>query len=249
MVILGALILGWGCGLLVNYLSDILPLARKLTAPVCLNCSTPFSWGDYLLFKTCHSCGHKRSLRTWIVQAFFVIAIIWIAVSPPFLPGFWLGALLLTYFGLVAVIDLEYKAILLPTTYFGVLLGLVGGIVIHGVVDTLVGGAAGLLIMFGLYKFGEVFVKVLGKIRHQEIDEVALGEGDVYLMGVLGLMVGWPYVIGGLVFSMLAAGLVSGLIVVVSLILRKYQALVAIPYAPFLLFGAWVMLFIPKTLN
>ena len=55
---------------------------------------------------------------------------------------------LLLYFGVVTVIDLEQRLILHPVSLVGAVIGLVVGFWLHGWVDTLAGGAAGFLMMF-----------------------------------------------------------------------------------------------------
>jgi leader peptidase (prepilin peptidase)/N-methyltransferase len=63
---------------------------------------------------------------------------------------------------------------------------------------------------------------------------VALGFGDVNLAGVIGLMLGWPLIVFGLLFAILLGGAFSLLFVVFMMSRKKYEAFSAIPYAPFL---------------
>ncbi len=85
----------------------------------------------------------------------------------------------------------------------------------------------------------------MAKRRNQEVED-ALGFGDVNLAGIVGLLLGWPEVVGGLLLAIIAGGVVSGLIMLVMAVLRKYKAMTAIPYAPFLILGAIIFLYIPK---
>ncbi len=167
-------------------------------------------------------------------------------LTPPGRLGFWAGIGLLAFFSLVAVIDLEYRLVLHPVSLAGAVIGLAVGIWQKGPVDTLLGGAAGFGMMFLLYYFGILFTRLMARIRHQEIDEVALGYGDVNLAGVIGLMLGWPEIVGGLLLAILLGGLISALIMAGMAVLRRYKAMTAIPYAPFLLIGAIIFLYIPK---
>lgn len=246
MEIFLVILLGLAGGWVVNYLADVLPRYRKVQRPVCLSCDSEHSWTNYLLLKPCANCGQKRPLRTWVVLTISFISTLTFYFFPPVRLGFWLAALLFTYFLIVAVIDAEHKAILIPTTLFGLGLGLLTGWSIHGSWISLLGGAAGVGIMAGLFYFGKFFVKLMERIKKQEIDETALGEGDVYLMAVLGLMMGWPEVIGGLILGILLAGLFSAGMVLFSVIFRKFRAFTAIPYAPFLLLGAFIMIFLAR---
>jgi leader peptidase (prepilin peptidase)/N-methyltransferase len=156
--------------------------------------------------------------------------------------GYWLGLLLFTYFGLVVVIDLEHRLILHNTSIVGALIGFGIGVQLHGVRAALLGGLAGYGIMLVLYLLGDVFVKYMSRRRGEAIDEVALGFGDVNLAGIVGLLLGWPGIILGLLFTILAGGVASLIVIAVMLIRRKYHAFSAIPYGPFLILSIILLL-------
>jgi hypothetical protein len=242
VLILIALITGWLAGLLVNYLSDVLPLTRRFSQPTCRNCGKKFQWSDYLLLKPCQD-GHRRSLRTWFVQALVLGAAIYIWFFPPRILGYWLGLILLVYFFTILVIDLEHRLILHPTSFFGAFLGFGFGILLHGLIPTLIGGLAGFGIMFALYYLGVLFTRYLSRRRGEPIEEEALGFGDVNLGGILGLLLGWPLIWIGLLASILIGGLASLILIVGMLFFKKYQAFTAIPYAPFLILGTILLLY------
>jgi leader peptidase (prepilin peptidase) / N-methyltransferase len=237
---------GWLMAYLINYLSDTLPVTRRFSAPACAACDQPLPLKSCLLLQSCPACGRRRSLRTWIVQIVIPLAYIYLVIIPPGRLGFWAGAGLLAFFAVIAVIDIEHRLILHPVSWVGAGIGLAIGIWQKGLVVTLLGGAAGYAIMFALYYLGILFNRLMARIRHQETDEVALGYGDVNLSGILGLMLGWPEVAGVLILAILIGGITSGLIMLAMTILRRYRPMTAIPYAPFLLIGAIVFLYIPK---
>ncbi len=247
MEIILAVIVGIVSGWVINYLADVLPVNRRFSAPVCVRCHAVISWRDYFAYKKCPQCQARRSLRTWIVQILTPALAAFLYFYPPARLGFWLGFGLLVFFGLVAVIDIEYRAILIPVNIAGAIIGVIIGLKIRDIGYTLLGGVVGFLVMLGIYYFGIFFNKMYGRMRHIEVDEVALGLGDVYLSGGLGLMMGYPEVIGGLVTGVIIAGVVSLGIVVFSMLARRYKPLQAIPYAPFLILGAIVFLYIPKS--
>ena len=246
MEIVGLLLMGWVSGVLINYLADVLPIRRAFTLPVCVHCHGSISWRDSLLFKACPTCGKRRSWRAWLVQILAPVAAVFLFFFPPARLGFWIGYGLLLFFALIAVIDLEYRAILLPVNILGAVIGLGIGWRIRGPLETIVGGVAGFLMMYALYYLGILFNRVIGRMRKIEVEEVALGYGDVYLMGSLGLMMGWPEAVGGLLLALILGGLVSGLIILVTWLFRKYKPLRAIPYAPFLILAAVIMIYLPK---
>ena len=242
-----AIIPGFLAGWLVNYLSDVLPTLRRFSRPVCSHCGVAFSWQDYLLVRACRSCKHTRSWRTAIVllAAIAISAAAWINTPPKL--GYWISLLLLTYFGVVLVIDLEHRLILHPVSLAGAVLGLVVGILNNGLISTLVGGFAGLGMMLAFYLFGTLFARYRARKLGVDDDEEALGFGDVILAGVIGLMLGWPQVFYALLIAILAGGLVSFLVILVLSAMRRFQSMnVFTAYGPYLVLGAVLLIFFPQ---
>lgn len=245
---------GWLAGLAVNYLSDVLPTTRTFSRPACRACSQEYAVADYVLFRRCKN-GHSRRLRTWVVQLFFVAASMFIWVAAPAKLGYPLGLLLTLYFGLVFVIDLEHRLILHPTSIFGAILGLMVGFFDHGLAPTIVGGLSGLAIMLAFYLLGMLFSRFRARrmqaAGRESDDEEALGAGDVILVTILGLMLGWPLIWFGLFFGILLGGAVSLLIVLWLVISRRYgknALMLFIPYGPYFITSAFLIIFFPQWL-
>lgn len=237
--ILAGIVGGW----LINYLSDVLPRTRRISRPTCPNCNKENTWNSYLLLKPCVSCGEKRQKRTYYVFLIILGASLYIWLSPPKLIGFWFGYLLLVYLGVVFVIDFEHRLIMHPVSYAGAAIGFVIGLYANGFVPTLIGGAFGFGVMLLLYFLGEVFARYMAKRRGQAIDEVALGFGDVNLAGITGLLLGWPLIGAGLLFTIFAGGIGSLIVIAVMLIRKRYEAYTPIPYAPFLILSVIFFVF------
>ena len=238
------LLLGWLSGWLVNYLADVLPVTRSFSHPACPHCQTPYPWGGYLFFHNCTTCGTPRKLRPLLLQAVLTVVpvLLWIFPRPGF--PFVLAFILFIFLSLVFLIDLEHRLILHPVSLVGAVLGLGIGIYLHGLLTTLIGGAVGFGVMLVFYFAGELYVRIMSKKRGMATDEVALGFGDVNLSGILGLLLGWPDILKGLLFAVLAGGLISLFIILGMLITKKYKAFTAIPYAPFLILSALYLLYI-----
>jgi leader peptidase (prepilin peptidase)/N-methyltransferase len=233
------LAIGWG----INYLADVLPVYRKLVYPVCSVCGVKDTAGQILLFQACPSCGNRAVFRKWLVMAGALGASLLFWAYPTVRLGYWAGLFLLGYFGLIFVIDMEHRLILHPVSLFGMVIGVTIGIWLHGIWNTLLGGVAGFGIMFGLYYLGDLFARFIARLRGTHLDEVALGFGDVMLSGVLGFVLGWPGISAGLILAILFGGAASLIYILVRVFQRSYQPFIAIPYAPFLLLGAIVLLF------
>src|SRR5512138_483669 len=144
-IILLPIILGWFAGLFINYIADVLPVTRRFSHATCPECQTPFSLVDYLTLHVCRQCGKMRSLRTWLVQILAVIAFVYFWLHPSKALGIPLGMLVLIYFAIITVIDLEHRLILHPTSLAGAILGLIVGTSIHSRINN-----NGLLIGMGL---------------------------------------------------------------------------------------------------
>lgn len=235
-------------GLFVNFASDVLPFKRTLlTKPFCTKCKQTFDLFHYITFGKCRHCGTQQNLRHVLLPillsgiltgSFLYLANIveWIAAT-----------LIFTFLSMIFVIDLEHRLILHPTSIFGAVLFFIIGTITNGLLKTLLGGAAGFLIMFALYYLGIIFSKWMSKRRGEEIAEVALGFGDVNLSGVVGLLLGWPGIGLCLFFAILSGGLFSGGYLLIQLIKRKYEAFTPIPYAPFIILSSIYILYLSTT--
>lgn len=259
ITVLIPIVLGWVAGLFINYVSDVLPLTRRFSQPVCPHCQTPFSWTNYLTLRNCQNCGRPRGLRTWLVQVLTTGAFLYFWLYPPKAMGLLLGLLVLVYFGIITVIDLEHRLILHPTSLAGAVLGLIVGTTIHSRADglllgagkSLLGGLFGFGVMFLLYLLGTLVARYRARKMQAEgkspDDEEALGGGDMYLAGVLGLMLGWPFIWDALLLGVLLGGLISLLFLVVLVLRRRYASdalMTFIPYGPYFIFGAFYLLFL-----
>jgi len=255
------ILLGLVAGFFVNYVSDVLPHTRRFSQPECHSCHTPYSWADYLTLRACQHCKTRRTLRTWLVLIFFIASYSYVWLNPPKGLGLPLSLIILLYFGVITVIDLEHRLILHTTSAVGAVLGLIAGIYLNSRINnnglflglgmSLLGGVIGFGVMFALYKVGELFARYRARkmqaAGQADDEEEALGGGDVYLLGVLGLMVGWPFIFNVLVLGFLLGGLVSILFLLALLVRRRYtsEALMNfIPYGPYFIISAIFVLFL-----
>ena len=138
--------------------------------------------------------------------------------------GLWLlgwGALLL----LITVIDFEHRLVLNRVLLVAGAVALVAGVVglepAVPVLQSLLGGVAGLALFF--------IIALLGR--------GAMGAGDVKLAGFIGLLLGFPAV-----FNALLLGVVFGGLAALAAILMGRGRKSTIAYAPWLSLGALVVL-------
>ena len=233
------LALGW----LVNYLADVLPATRRPTRPVCPECGQPYPLKTYLLARRCPQCGEGQSLRRAVVLVAAVAACVLLVFFPLAGLGFWASLPLLTFLGVIAVIDIEHRLVLIETSLFGLVLCFVYGVILRGVMATLTGGLGGMLVMLALFLLGMLFSRVVGALRGRKVGQVAFGFGDVFAGAFLGLLTGWPVILGAIVIGMLAFAVYSLVYIGYLLITKRYSAFAtALPLAPFLILGAVVLL-------
>jgi leader peptidase (prepilin peptidase)/N-methyltransferase len=236
-------LLGWAAGATINYLAEVLPFHRRIVYPFCLNCKAPFSLTNYFFApRRCRACGRARPLRSWLVESVLIVSAIWLYRHPQTNLNFYIGLLLLIYFGVVVLIDIDYRVILHQVSLFGAAFGLAIGTLLHGLWATILGGIAGFGIMFLLYYLGVLFVRFLARRRGEEIED-ALGFGDVNLAGVLGLILGWPLIGVGLILAVLLGGGISLVYLLYMILTRRYRSFVPIPYGPFMIASAVILLF------
>jgi hypothetical protein len=133
--------------------------------------------------------------------------------------------------------------VLIETSLFGLVICFVYGWVLHGFIAALLGGLGGLGIMLGFFFLGAVFSRTVGALRGRKVGEVAFGFGDVFAGTFLGLLTGWPLIIGAITLGLLGFAAFSIVYLGVLLAAKRYRAFGnALPLAPFLILGAIVML-------
>jgi leader peptidase (prepilin peptidase)/N-methyltransferase len=257
MIVLYAL-LGLLIGILINLAADQLPRWRRIwRRPFCSHCDQPRPWWAwsgtlaYLRFRPrCDHCGAPIPWRHPLVEIGMatLFAFLWqryaMGEEAILLP---LHSLYSAILVLLLIIDLEHKLILNVVIYPACVLALLGSL-LHPSPNfyrfALLGGALGFFLLWLIYLLGLVFVRVLSRVRGKPIHEVAFGFGDVRLGAFLGLILGFPQILTALLLGMLLGGL-SALVYlfIQAVILRRYSLFTAIPYGPFLILGAAVVLF------
>lgn len=245
MNLIVSILVGAILSLLLNYLADVLPATRRFSRPVCRNCNHPFSVTEYLFSFRCPECKYSPGMRYWLTLLLSMAATVALAFFPmnPF--SFWQSLPLVAFLGLVLIIDIEHRAVLVETDIVGIVLGIIYGLALHKPLEVFLGGLAAAGAMLVLFYGGMLFNRVIGKVRKQEIEEVALGFGDVIVCGYLGLMVGLSHVLGLLMTTIILGGLFAIIYILVKLLTRKYSAFTAIPYVPFMILAFFFLFYSP----
>jgi prepilin signal peptidase PulO-like enzyme (type II secretory pathway) len=248
ITILFLIIAGIAFSYLVNYFADALPLTvddipHKLSFhPVCTHCNENKTWGEFLLFRPCHSCSQSVPLRNWIVLIIMPICFVMGYLFPPHQIQGWMLLLLIVYFMIVAVIDITHRIVLRSLTIIGWILSLGIGYLIHGLPLALLGGASSLILMLLLFYAGVLFSKMMAKRRGEPVDE-ALGFGDVYISIMAGFLIAFPDIFSALILAILLGGVISLGFLVNMLARKDYKPLTPIPYAPFIILATFILMY------
>jgi len=236
--LLSSAIIGVIIGVLTNYFADILSKSRHLKKQICPQCQQSFGIKEYIASFRGVYCSKKKLTRHIIVLIVSTTISTLLRIFPYANLGFYESLPILIFIGVILVIDFEHRLILIETSLFGTVLFLIYGIKMRGVLTTALGALAGLLFMLVFYLSGITFSKIIGKLRHQEISEVAFGFGDVIVSTYLGLFAGWPIIIGAIIIAMALFGSFAFFYIIVLLITKRYHAFTyTIPFSPFLIVG------------
>ncbi len=226
---------GAAFGSFINVLAYRLPRGESLLRPGshCPSCGTPIKPYDnvpiigwLLLRGHCRSCGERISPRYPIVEALTAALCVAVVATQSGAATIALDLLLVLVLVPVSLIDLDHRIIpnriVGPAAVLAVLLGTV--LDPGGELERLIAGACAggfLLIAALLYPRG-------------------MGMGDVKLAGFIGLCLGRA--VGPAMFIALIAGVVAGAVLAARHGTRAARK-TAIPFGPFLAFGAIVAVF------
>jgi leader peptidase (prepilin peptidase) / N-methyltransferase len=242
------IIVGWLGSYFINFLCDILPLTVEETPhslfslPFCTQCSHERSIKEFGLFRPCRQCGKRVPVRYWFVLVASIAACFLAFYMPVKGLFWWLYLVVLYYFLVVAIIDIEHRIILRSLTLFGLLLCLLAGFLINGLPLTLLGSGSGLVVMLLIYLAGVGFSKWMERKRGEPMDE-ALGKGDIYISTLAGLLASFPGIFSTLLTAIVLGGLGSLVVVIYMVLKKEYKAFTPIPYAPFIIFATLLALY------
>ncbi len=242
--------IGYVLAVIINLLADSLPSSRSIQVSHCHACGGPRSWVQWSAIlgrlsghEGCAYCGSGRRSRDFIIELVGISGALGLALFNQD-PSYYLPTLAIGFvFLLIVVIDMEHRLILHVVTFpAGILFFLLAGL--NGDLTyarSLLGGAFGFILFFGLYLLGGVFSRWMASRKGLDPDEVAFGFGDVTLATVIGLLLGFPAVIEALVRGILYAGFFSIAYMIYLSLRKRYSSFIPIPYGPFLILGAlWV---------
>jgi len=238
-------VVGLAVGFLINVVATRLaankPMLGKLTctrSPHPLTAQQAIPVVGYLWQRgRCATCDKTLPVAYPLTEAATALLFVLLYVLEGLTITFFFHAAYVAVLMLVLVIDWKHRDIYLSVIGLGWLLALVGSLVIPGmgIVSALIGaGVAG-----GFFLVAYIAARLV--FRH--IQE-PLGLGDVYLALMMGLMLGFPNIVGAL----LVGPLIAGAVVILLLATRRSKMGDFIPYGVPLCVAAIVFLLNPGPL-
>ena len=208
----------------------------------CRSCSTPLVWYDtiplfsYLVRRgRCRVCGARFSVR------YFWVELLTAAIAGLLVMQFGVSLATIEYFVFAAAlvvitfIDVDYKIIPDVISLPGIVLGLLFSALSSQVTfwESLMGAGLGagilLLVAFGYWA-----------VTRRE----GLGGGDIKLLAMIGAFLGWR----AIPFTLLLASCTGAVIGIATMLRRRADSKLVLPFGPFLAFGAGCYLFIGESL-
>lgn len=250
-------LLGILSGGVINALADDLPHRQRVRAPHYPDGTPrPFSaWLGLTAFLFGQRTARSGSRLSWrhplteiATAALMVIAYAsgWTDENMNTLQmGFWL--FYMAAFILITVIDLEHRLILFVVIiplYVVALLDASTTLYGATVADALLGALLGFGVFFLLYLGGFLFTRVMSAVQGTPINEVAFGYGDVMLITLSGLILGWrPLILTMFITVFLGA---IGAIVYLGarrlLSRQNYQWFTPLPYGQYIVIATLIMM-------
>jgi prepilin signal peptidase PulO-like enzyme (type II secretory pathway) len=222
-----AAFLGLAAGFIINVIATRLAADHALWGGLrCTGSPHPLTFRQYVpLFGfliqrgSCSTCGKRLPVSFPLTELVMALLLMTLYAIEGWSVSFLFHALYVSALMLVLVIDWKHKDIYFSVIAFGSAVALVGSFLLPGVglLSALIGAA----VAGGFF----LFAFLLAKLLFPRIEE-PLGAGDVLLALMMGLMLGFPNVVGALLIGPLIAGVAVGLL----LLSRRHKLGDFIPY-------------------
>lgn len=241
LVNISVIIFGCIIGSFLNVCIYRLPRSKSIVLPrsFCTSCEKPIKLYDnipiisYLLLKgKCRQCGAKISIKYPVVE--FITAFLFLILFRNYGLSFefLVNALFISLLIAISFIDLEFQIIPDILSIGGLLAGFALAFFRKPVffwIDAVYGILAGGGILFAIAYGYQFFTKREG-----------MGGGDIKLLGMIGAFCG----VKGVIFSLMSGSLIGTLVGIPMMLIKGKDTKYAIPFGPFLSFGALTFIFI-----
>ncbi|MBI4778591.1 prepilin peptidase [Candidatus Desantisbacteria bacterium] len=233
-------IIGTMLGSFFNVCIYRLPRGQGLLFPGshCPACNAPIKpWENipilsYILLKgRCSRCKEKISGRYILVE--FICGLLYLGLFLRFGLGtdFFVFLFFVSVLVIITFIDFEHFLILDKITYPSMIIGLIACLIKKNLIDSMIGLLVGAGIIFLIVIVSAIILKM---INHPCKDEGGMGFGDVKLAGVMGVFLGWKFVLVAMFLACLFGSIV-GMVLILSGLKKRTDY---IPFGPYLALGS-----------
>lgn len=239
-----AFLFGTVVGSFLNVCIWRIPREESIVFPPshCPNCNYKIRWYDniplisYIILKgKCRGCGTNISLQYPLVE--LLNGLITLALflrfgsTPPFFILFLFSSALVV----VTFIDMEHQIIPDEISLSGIIIGFIASFFIQG--HSWLNSLLGIILGGGSLLFVAYSYQWLTK-------KDGMGGGDIKLLAMIGAFLGWK----AIPFIIFASSLIGSVIGITIMILQKKNSKLAIPFGPYLAFGAILYIFYGRQL-
>ncbi len=239
-----AFVFGMVVGSFLNVCICRLPKNESIVSPPshCPHCSYQIRWYDnipllsYLFLRgKCRGCGARISLQYPLVELLNGVLTLFLFLRFGPTPIFATLFLFCSALVVITFIDIEHQIIPDEISLSGIVVGFVLSffLIEPGWLNSLLGillGGGSLLLVAYTYQW------LTGKD--------GMGGGDIKLLAMMGAFLGWKAV----PFIIFAASLIGSIVGISIMLLQKKDSKLAIPFGPYLAFGAVLYIFCGKPL-
>lgn len=202
----------------------------------CPKCNHPLSPRDlipvlsYILLKgRCRYCKDKISIRYPLVEIITALTMVLFYFKYGFTGSLLAYSILGSILIIISFIDIDKQIIPDVLVVIGIVVGLFASML--GFTVRLMDALLGLLLGGGI-------LLIIGLASLLILKKEGMGGGDIKLMGMIGLFLGWKKTLLALVISIYLGGIIS-LFLILS---KKKQLGQAIPFGPFISLGSLISL-------
>jgi leader peptidase (prepilin peptidase)/N-methyltransferase len=238
LIIIFIILVGLVMGSFLNVVIHRLPEGKSLIYPGshCVSCQKPIKFYDnipiisYMVLRgRCRQCGARIPWRYPLVEILTAVCFLSLFLIYGLTPRMFVYGVLILFLIPISFIDVEKGLILNKLTIPGFILGvgLVLGFQIESWLEVLIGALGGGIILLLLGFLGKALFK-----------KECLGMGDVKLIVMIGVYIGFPEV--GI--SLFLGAIVASIFIVIGMIFKKIKLGDTIPFGPFVAIGTLVYL-------
>jgi leader peptidase (prepilin peptidase)/N-methyltransferase len=243
MIFLLILIFGLACGSFFNVVIFRLPKKQSIIRPAsyCPFCEKPIRFYDNIpllsymvLGGQCRNCKQHIPLRYPFIEVTTALSLVALYLTYGLSESFFLYGVLTLFLIPIGAIDFDTGLILNSLTIPGFIIGVILTLLLQFETWTssLMGAGAGGLVV-GLFA-------LLGKALFKK---ESIGMGDVKLLVLIGVYVGFPEVL----ICFFSGAFVASFYIVVGLLFKRLRLKDTIPFGPFIAIGTLVFLLWGKT--